>query len=248
MYQFEALGLALARRGYRVLLYDAFGRGESDLPFVPGGHSVEFYVGLLARVVNFVLGPDARFALLGFSMGGAVAVEFAARHAARVSHLVLAGPAGYIQRSDLACAQCCPLVPRWMAMRQGIKLLADNPRQDVSRPDLHRELTELACERHNDSLDRNPGRLAAFVYSLSQFPFGGVEPSARRAGELLDRVLLLWGDLDGQDGKGVDFSGLKQYRQAMPRAEVRVFPGVAHAIYIEDPAGLEDAVATFLAK
>jgi pimeloyl-ACP methyl ester carboxylesterase len=81
---------ALAAR-FRVISVDARGFGESDLRAV-GGSSAPYALTDLADDLAALL--DAldvpRAAVLGMSMGGYTALAFAARHAARLSALVLA--------------------------------------------------------------------------------------------------------------------------------------------------------------
>jgi pimeloyl-ACP methyl ester carboxylesterase len=72
---------------HTVLRYDERGCGLSD-PRV-GELSVDTWVGDLEAVVDAAGWP--RFVLLGVSQGGAIAVEYAARHPDRVSDLVLYG-------------------------------------------------------------------------------------------------------------------------------------------------------------
>ncbi|HMK30172.1 MAG TPA: alpha/beta fold hydrolase [Terriglobales bacterium] len=83
-------------RHHRVIRYDERGNGMSqrDVPHV----SFETWVQDLKTVVDAV-GLE-RFALLGISRGGAIAIAYAVRHPERVSHLVLYGafPAGLKHR------------------------------------------------------------------------------------------------------------------------------------------------------
>jgi pimeloyl-ACP methyl ester carboxylesterase len=72
---------------HRLIRYDERGNGLSDRDVATIG--MEAWVHDLEAVVD-AAGLD-RFALLGVSRGGAVAIEFAARHPERVTHLILHG-------------------------------------------------------------------------------------------------------------------------------------------------------------
>jgi pimeloyl-ACP methyl ester carboxylesterase/DNA-binding CsgD family transcriptional regulator len=74
-------------RNHTLLRMDARGCGLSDREV--GEFSLAHYVNDLEAVID-AAGLD-RFALFGHSQGGAIAVEYAARHPQRVSHLVLLG-------------------------------------------------------------------------------------------------------------------------------------------------------------
>jgi pimeloyl-ACP methyl ester carboxylesterase/DNA-binding winged helix-turn-helix (wHTH) protein len=74
-------------RGHTLVRYDARGNGMSDWDV--DTLSLDAWVNDLETVVDAV-GVE-RFPLLGISQGGPVAVAYAARHPARVSHLILYG-------------------------------------------------------------------------------------------------------------------------------------------------------------
>ncbi|WP_101067037.1 alpha/beta fold hydrolase [Roseovarius salinarum] len=90
-YVWEAIAPALGRLGYRVLVYDLYGRGFSDRP--RGEQDSTFFVGQLEALLDALDIADA-ITLVGYSMGGAIATAFAARHPGRVARLVLLAPAG----------------------------------------------------------------------------------------------------------------------------------------------------------
>ncbi len=78
-------------RNHRLVRYDERGNGLSDREV--DDLSFDSWVADLESVVDAV-GAE-RFALLGISQGGAVAVEYAVRHPERVSHLIIYG--GYVK-------------------------------------------------------------------------------------------------------------------------------------------------------
>jgi pimeloyl-ACP methyl ester carboxylesterase len=82
--------VALARRGYRLVSYDARGHGDSD-PAGAGGYGYEALSGDLRAVLG-ERGAGGRPVLVGHSMGCHTAVNHALDHAAEVAALVLAGP------------------------------------------------------------------------------------------------------------------------------------------------------------
>ncbi len=87
-------------RGHTIVRYDERGCGLSDRDV--DDLSVDAWVGDLEGVVD-AAGLE-RFALLGVSQGGAVAIAYAVRHPERVTHLVLYGAyaRGRLRRGDSA--------------------------------------------------------------------------------------------------------------------------------------------------
>lgn len=83
--------LTLARRGYRLVSYDARGHGESSPAPEGEGYGYEELTRDLAAVLADRC-PDERPVLGGHSMGCHTAVAYALDHADEVGALVLAGP------------------------------------------------------------------------------------------------------------------------------------------------------------
>jgi len=83
--------VALARRGYRQISYDARGHGESSAAPEDGGYGYGELASDLRAVIS-ERAADARPVLVGHSMGCHTAVAHALEHAGEVAALVLAGP------------------------------------------------------------------------------------------------------------------------------------------------------------
>ncbi len=74
--------LQLANKGRQVLIFDQRGHGRS------GRSNLKFYSH--SSWVEDVRGTD-RFALMGHSYGGFIALEFALKHPTYITHLILVG-------------------------------------------------------------------------------------------------------------------------------------------------------------
>lgn len=120
-----AKGLALM--GFRVLVYDLYGRGYSDR--VKGKQDADFFDQQLTDLLAHEHLGD-HLTVLGYSMGGAVAAHFAARHPRRVKQLILLAPAGMFEVAGpkVAAARDLPVIGDWLFLlvypwevRRGIK-------------------------------------------------------------------------------------------------------------------------------
>jgi pimeloyl-ACP methyl ester carboxylesterase len=87
----EPVAERLGRMGFRVLVYDLYGRGFSARP--GGAQDSDFFITQLEDLLDHE-GVDGDVTLLGYSMGGAIATAFAARHHLRLRQVVLIAPAG----------------------------------------------------------------------------------------------------------------------------------------------------------
>ena len=90
-YGYEGLASELAGKGYRVLTYDLYGRGYSDV--IDARHDVAFYLTQLDELLAH-LEITRCFTLFGYSMGGIVSSAYAAGSPERVNQLVLLAPGG----------------------------------------------------------------------------------------------------------------------------------------------------------
>lgn len=87
----EPLARGLGALGFRVLVYDLYGRGFSDRP--TGPQDTAFFVAQLADLLEDQ-GIDGDVTLLGYSMGGAIVTAFAATYPEKMRQIVLIAPAG----------------------------------------------------------------------------------------------------------------------------------------------------------
>ncbi|WP_028594475.1 alpha/beta fold hydrolase [Paenibacillus assamensis] len=98
-HMFEYQTSQLPKHGYRTIGIDLRGFGKSDRPW--HGYSYDRMADDIHEVLESLQLNNVR--LIGFSMGGAIAIRYMARHAGkRVSQLVLAGAAApaFTQRPD----------------------------------------------------------------------------------------------------------------------------------------------------
>ena len=107
------LAALLARQGYRVLIYDLYGRGYSDRPRGPQGAA--FFTRQLRDLMDRE-GLHEDVALIGYSMGGAIATAFAAEEDHRLRRLILLAPAGMGHDLGAMAAFCTewPLIGDWL--------------------------------------------------------------------------------------------------------------------------------------
>ncbi|OSD03485.1 alpha/beta-hydrolase [Trametes coccinea BRFM310] len=90
----KVLAPYLAEQGFRVLVYDLYGKGYSEAPLVT--YDSTFFAVQLALLLQYIRWPAAN--IVGFSMGGGVAAAFAATLPHLVAgKLVLISSAGLIE-------------------------------------------------------------------------------------------------------------------------------------------------------
>jgi pimeloyl-ACP methyl ester carboxylesterase len=214
-----------------VLRYDLFGRGASARP--RARYDLDLFVAQLQGLLDALGlgGPGAPVDLLGLSMGGAVAVGFAARFPARVRRLGLIAPAGLprerIGGARVAKAVAAPVLGEALMaiigrgfVRRGLRASFADPEREPVRGYVAR-----AAAQADD-----PDFRRALLSTLRAMPLEAMTADFARAGAGRE-VLLLWGSADAI----APATGVAAARGAIPHVEAHVLDGAAHNLHYEEP-------------
>jgi pimeloyl-ACP methyl ester carboxylesterase len=212
------------------------------------------------RDAHAALGDFARFArafleavdeprpvaVIGNSLGGAVALRFAADYPERVAKLVLAGSAGF-GRGFLwllrllalpGVGEVCLALDR-LAAEIALRCIFYDPR-----------FATRARVRETLELIRRPGAKQALLRALRAFgsPFGvraaWRRQLAQRLATLSVPMLVVWGERD----RILPVRHLKRVRRLYPHARTHLFRDTGHAPQLERAAAFNQLVLEFLAE
>jgi 2-hydroxymuconate-semialdehyde hydrolase len=225
---------------YRVLAPDLAGCGYSG-PVKEGRHSVEIWSRQLEELLDALHLRNVY--LVGSSAGGAVAVDFAARHADRVTKLVLVGSVNPFSRRVvlLSSMYASTGLPDTL-----LKLLVE------AAPML---LPWLFAHRYYAKASRiTPETLPGFVQPLSVEKTVPMlrdvisEWQPRRMLQQLPRLvmptLLVWGAED----KLVPPSCIPELQAVLPNAQVEMISETGHLVFEECPEEFNEILLRFLSK
>ena len=188
------------------------------------------------RVEEILAAVAPGSALVGYSMGGRLALHAALREPGRIGALVLVGVSAGIEdraeredrrRSDESLAE-------WMERRSIEEVVERWERQPV----FETQPPELRQWQRPGRLSHDPRLLAQLLRSAGQ---GVLEPVWGRLATLTCPVLLSAGE---QDRGYAAAAGRMADR--LPRARVRLVPDAGHAPQLEAPAEFADLLAEFL--
>ncbi len=216
--------VAALGESYRALAPDIRGHGESS-ELEP--------VTLAAVLDDLARAAPEHFTLVGYSMGGRIALHAALAFGARIDRLVLIGAspgladpdarrtrrtadedlAGEIERSSID-----EFAPRW-----------------AQTPVLAGQAPEVLAAIHTDRLRNQPAGLARALRGLGT---GALSSLWDRLGGVGMPVTLVVGERDEK------FQAIaSEMVAALPDAEVVVVPGAGHAVHLEAPAAVAAVIA-----
>jgi pimeloyl-ACP methyl ester carboxylesterase len=244
MWMYEKLNTYLLSKGYRVLRFDMYGRGGSDLPAAE--HSLNFYVEQVDGLLKFLNLLQTRKTLVGHSMGGAISVGYAARYGEYVDSLILLAPAGYLDDPNLKCLKCSPCCADCI-FGGSPNFYVENVMKSIYRPKEQPELAKWMRHNLDNMIKTNPGYLTSVKLATCAFPLDNIDREAKSVDKRI-RVLLLWGDKDGEGRWGLPYLNHKLYLQAIPHAEFHGLKDVHHAFFVEDPHLTHGLISQFLEK
>ncbi len=216
----------LSRR-FDVYALDQIGFGDSAKPLIE--YDVETFVDFLAEFMRVKNIPKA--AIVGNSMGGWIAADFAATHPGKVDRLVLVDAGGL----DVPVRKNVPvnMNPASMEeMRRVLEFLFFDKNLVTNG------MVRTAWERRLKGGDSfTIQRLVAALVAGTQF-----EDS--KVGSIRARTLLIWGRND--EVVPLDFGN--RYERAIPGAKLVVIDRCGHVPQMEKPAEFNKALMEFLSQ
>lgn len=223
---------ALSAR-YRVIRFDLPGFGLTG-PDPTGDYtdarSMQVLAGLMGQ-----LGID-HASLIGNSLGGRIAWNFAAMFPERVNKLVLVSPDGFASPGfDYGVAPEVPLIMRALPYTAPRSMLKANLAAAYGNP---AALSEADVTRYHD-LMLAPGVRRAILERMGQVVLREPGPTLAR---IQAPTLLVWGERDGM----IPISNAEDYLRFLPNATLARLPGLGHVPFEEDAVQSLVPVEAFL--
>lgn len=226
-----------ALRGFEAIAVDLLGHGGSDAPEDPARYGMEETVADLLAVLDAL--EVRRAAVVGYSMGGRVALRLALRAPDRCWALVLesASP-GIADEAERAARIAADEALAELLEREGIAAFVAHWESLPLWASQARLPEEVRAHLRRQRLQQRPLGLANSLRGLGA---GRDLPVFGRLGELPMPVLLVTG---GLDTKYVNLA--REMAARIPNVRWVNVPDVGHAVHLEAPAAFAEALRTFL--
>ncbi|HKJ27292.1 MAG TPA: alpha/beta hydrolase [Anaerolineales bacterium] len=226
----------LTKAGFRVLRYDLYGRGFSDRPHAD--YNLDLFDRQLVNLLD-LLDISHCLCVVGLSMGGMIAANFAVQHPDKLDKLALVDPAGFALEVPfmLKLLTMKGVGEVFFSMTSGNRLenmLSDN----FYDPDL----VEKFVHQYRPAMHYK-GFKRAILSTLRSGILEGGEAVYRQLGQRKDLpVLLFW----GEDDETVPFEFSKTLLDAVPHAEFHPIANTGHIPHYEKKDEVNPILIEFL--
>jgi pimeloyl-ACP methyl ester carboxylesterase len=175
--------------------------------------------------------------LIGNSLGGRIAWQFAAAYPSRTDKLILISPDGFASPGfDYNKAPNVPFIMKLLPYTLPKFMLRANLAVAYANP---KNLTPTTLNRYQDMM-LAPGDRAAMLSRMAQTT---LTPPAPTLAKIQAPTLLLWGAKDAM----IPISNAADYEHNIPHATLITLPSLGHVPFEEAPAASLAPVLEFLA-
>jgi pimeloyl-ACP methyl ester carboxylesterase len=211
---------------------DLIGFGKSDKP-VDLNYGILDFVELVQNFFNQVIIPDKTISIIGHSLGGYIACEFAIRYPSSTNRLVLVDSSGMLHGPTVL-------------LREYLDV-AMNPTYDNSMSIFKKMVA--------NPIFVSPLAATSFVMNLSDFQAknafkltlensANTQVNIQKLRNLKIATLIIWGAKDNV----IPLEHALLFQEAIPDSELEIIENAGHAPFIEKPAVTFDIIKRFLVK
>ncbi|MBA3823884.1 MAG: 2-succinyl-6-hydroxy-2,4-cyclohexadiene-1-carboxylate synthase [Ktedonobacterales bacterium] len=228
---------ALAAAGYRAIALDMLGHGASDAPPAPLRYRIEDAREDISAVLDNLGIGEHQAILLGYSMGGRIALYLAV-YASYFRGLILESASPGI--ADVAEREVRRMSDNALADRiehEGVPAFVDYWERLPLFASQHTLPDAVQSEVRAGRLRNNACGLANSLRGIGT----GAQPALHQALEKLDiPVLLIAGALDAK------YAAIAQEMSAvLPQARLAIVPDAGHTVHLEQPQVFDEQVIEF---
>lgn len=224
-------------QGFRVLVYDHFGRGYSERP--SGPYNKELYVKSLHELIASQ-DIQTKIHLVGYSMGGPIVGYFATEFPALVASTSFIAPAGLmVEANGINPLAVAPYIGEWFLHVFGNIASRYQDREDTSDP------YSLSTKDFLNLIEiqtNYEGFYESLLSTYRNFNLFNTQAMYERLGSFNFPTQIIWGTNDSV----VLYSGNEALLNYLPQATLVTIEGGKHSITYKEPTRVGQALSDFL--
>lgn len=224
----------LGKAGFHTIRYDLYGRGYSDRP--DASYDDDLYD---RQLLDLVQGTRLRAPvnIVGLSMGGRIAVNFADRHPGLVKRLVLVDCAGYDMKLPAAgYLMQVPGLGEYLSAVFGGRMIIKRTPENFFRPERYPEFIEkMGPQTYIKGYRRS-------ILSSTRHMLGSINDVYERVGRTNLPILIFW----GREDQVIPLDRGERLRPVMPNAQFEVIDQAGHLPQYEEPQKFNRILVKFL--
>ena len=220
---------------YHTIVMDLIGFGESDKP--KADYSISFFSHFINDFIKEMrFDPKEKISIVGHSLGGYIAIDFAITNRERVDKLILFDSSGLLKTPTPLLSDYINAVKTTDSIlrRDRITKVLGNLYSDPSR------LLPIIVDFFIYFIEK-PGALEAFESAFMNSTSTSIDSNQIRKINNI-RLLIIWGEED----KLIPVSFAEQFKQLLSTAEIEIIKDAGHAPFVEKPAIVYQRLIDFL--
>jgi pimeloyl-ACP methyl ester carboxylesterase len=224
-------------QGFRVLVYDHFGRGYSERP--SGPYNKELFVRSLHELIASQ-DIKTKIHLVGYSMGGPIVGYFATEYPALVASTSFIAPAGLmVEANGINPLAVAPYIGEWFLHVFGNIASRYQDREDTSDP---YSLSTKDFLNLIETQTNYEGFYESLLSTYRNFNLFNTQAMYERLGDFNFPTQIIWGTND----RVVLYSGNEDLIKFLPQAELVTIEDGKHSITYKKPTKVGKSLASFL--
>ena len=226
--------------GFKVLVYDHFGRGFSERPRI--NYDKELYVRSLKDLLD-TQGVLGKVHLVGYSMGGPIVGYFAEKYSDQTQSMSLIAPAGFQQSlSGVNSWTIKPIIGEWFWHVFNNRIYGVGRMSETAYSDDPLSINEEEfLENFNKQLVFK-GFTESLLSTVRHFNLMDCRRMYKNVGSLNIPTFVVWGKEDGV----VPHSASKNLKECIPHSELLTIEEGTHDITYRQPTEVGDSINSFL--
>jgi len=227
---------SLLDAGYKVVLYDLWGRGLSDRPRID--LNIEVFRNQLNDLIDFINSDVV--SLIGSSFGCVIASDYTMNYPNKIDKLVFVGPAGWPSKENTPSSMIhVPILSQTIFHLFGQKIL---------KPKVENYLYDKKnynwAIKHWEKYANYPGYTRSALSTLKNSPVIDYLSGWKKIGKMEKPILFIWGKND----VSFPFSNTEKAKKLIPSSNIVAIENSAHWVNIEQPQFVNNAIISYLNK